>query len=76
MDLSKIKLGVSPLTGNMSIYQYGEDPNESLDKRDAERDVFACVVENKLYSVSIGVLKLYEIPVKPTTKPKEGSDVD
>lgn len=72
MDLTKIKIGFSPLSNNLFIYRHGKDSQLALDKRDAQADVMAAVVEYMMHdapkgaeqTVSFGK-KRYKIRVEP-----------
>jgi hypothetical protein len=48
MVIDKICLGFSNLTGGdgkIYLYRYGKDKNLALEKREAEKDVFAVLIE-------------------------------
>lgn len=71
-DLSKIKIGHSPLTNSLYIYRHGKDPTLALDKREAQQDVIAAVVGYMMHDAPKGASqvfhfsdKSYEITVKP-----------
>lgn len=44
INLSKVKLGYSPLTQRIYLYRHGVNPALALDKREAETDVMAVLV--------------------------------
>lgn len=71
-DLSKIKLGYSPLSKQVYLYRHGKDSRLALDKRDAQADVMAAVVEymmddapKRASQVVMFGKKRFEITVKP-----------
>lgn len=80
MNLNNIKLAVSPLDKKIMMYRHGKDVNRALDKREAERDVMAVLIEYMLDDMPKGAKKQvkfgtqwYEITVKPIES--EDSDV-
>lgn len=50
--IDNIKIGVSPLTGNIHLYRHGKDPSCALEKRDAESDVMYALVQHLWYNTS------------------------
>ena len=46
--LDKISVGYSALTDSIYLFRYGKDKGEALDKRDAEKDVLACITEKMM----------------------------
>lgn len=46
MSLDKVLLGYSPLSDTIYMYRYGKQRNIALDKRNAEADVMAVLVEH------------------------------
>jgi len=78
MDLSKIKIGFSPLSGDLYIFRRGKDPNLALDKREAQRDVIEAVIRYMMHDAPKGASqvfhlgnKSYELTVKPVDRAKE-----
>lgn len=75
--IRQIKLGHSPLTDTIFLYRHGKDPRVALDKREAEADVMAVLVEHMMHNaprgsskvVSFGAQK-YLIKVTPVPKPE------
>jgi len=72
MNLNKIKLGYSPLSDNIYLYRHGKDQNLALDKREAEADVMAVIVEHMMQDAPQGSEKTvqfgdkkYKIKVTP-----------
>lgn len=57
MSLDKIKLGHSPLTDTIFMYRHGADPTLALDKREAEADVMAVLVEHMMHNAPKGSQK-------------------
>jgi len=83
MNLNNIKLAMSPLTKQIMMYRHGKDANTALDKREAERDVMAVLVEYMMDGAPKGAIKRvrfgsqwYEITVKPIEAPSESVVVD
>lgn len=81
MDLSKIKLGHSPLTDSIYIYRHGKDKSVALDKREAEKDVMAVVVQYMMHNTPRGATKKvrlgaqwYEIAVRPVEHQETQND--
>jgi len=75
MIVDKIRLGFSNLTGGdgkIYLYRHGKDKALALEKRDAEQDVFAVLIEFMMDDAPKGSIKkiqfgdkAYEITVKP-----------
>lgn len=81
LDLSKIKIGFSPLSGELFIYRHGKDQHLALDKREAQKDVIAGVIEFMMHDAPKGASqvfhfgpKSYEITVKPCERKASGRD--
>ena len=81
MDLSKIKLGYSPLSDSIYLYRHGKNPNMALDKRPAEADVMAVLVEHMMYGAPKGAEKTvefgdkkYVVRVTPLTEADGGEE--
>lgn len=80
IDLNKIKLGHSPLTDTIFLYRHGKDSALALDKREAEADVMAVLIDHMMHNAPKGSQKVitlgdkqYTIRVTPNTggKPHE-----
>jgi hypothetical protein len=74
MDLEKIKLAHSPLTDTIFLYRHGKDGGLALDKRDADADVMAVLVQSMMYDAPKGSERVvtmdnkqYAIRVTPVT---------
>jgi len=72
MDLKKIKIGFSPLSRQLFIYRHGKNEQVALDKREAQQDVIAALIEYMLDDAPKGASqvfhfsdKSYEVTVKP-----------
>ncbi|GAF89315.1 unnamed protein product [marine sediment metagenome] len=52
--LDKISVGYSGLTDSIYLYRFGKDKGEALDKRDAEKDVLACITEKMMWGADKG----------------------
>lgn len=72
IDLSTIKIGFSSLSCELFIYRHGKDSQLALDKREAQADVMAAVVEYMMHDSPEGASqivrfgeKAFEIQVKP-----------
>jgi hypothetical protein len=52
--LDKISVGYSGLTDSIYLYRFGKDQGEALDKRDAEKDVLACITEKMMWGADKG----------------------
>jgi hypothetical protein len=75
IDLSKIKLGHSPLTDTIFLYRHGKDAALALDKRDAEADVMSVLVAHMMHGAPKGSEKVitlgeqqYTIRVTPNSE--------
>lgn len=78
MKLNTIKLGHSPLTDTIFLYRHGKDPALALDKREAEADVMAVLVEHMMHDAPRGSEKVvtlgdrqYTIRVTPNAEARE-----
>lgn len=78
MNLNAIKLGHSPLTDTIFLYRHGKDPSLALDKREAEADVMAVLVEHMMYDAPRGSEKVvtlgdkqYTIRVTPNAEARD-----
>ena len=74
MNLSRVKLGHSQLTDTIFLYRHGKDPALALDKREAEADVMAVLVEHMMHKAPRGSEKVitlgdrqYTIRVTPNS---------
>lgn len=72
--LENIKLGHSPLTDTIYLYRHGKDPALALDKREAEGDVMAVLIEHMMHQAPDGAEKIvsfgdarYLVRVTPIT---------
>ena len=72
MKLDNIRLGHSPLTDSIFLYRHGKDKELALDKRPADVDVMAVLVEHMMYNAPNGSSKVitlgdkkYTVLVKP-----------
>lgn len=81
MDLSKVKLGYSPLSDSIYLYRHGKNPNMALDKRPAEADVMAVLVEHMMNGAPKGTEKViefgdrrYVLRVTPLTEATDGGE--
>ena len=80
-SLKNIKVGHSPLTNSIYIYSHGDDQNVAEEKRLAESEVVAAVIDMVLYRspengtthVRFGESK-FELQVRPMTD-EEWSEV-
>ncbi len=59
MDMSKIKIGISTLTGKpeMYLFRHGKDPNCALDKRPCEADVMGALVTFMMHNSPKGSIQ-------------------
>lgn len=80
MNLKKVKLGHSPLTDTIFLYRHGKDPALALDKREAEVDVMAVLVEHMMHDAPKGSEKVitlgdkqYMIRVTPNSQISGGT---
>lgn len=76
MDLSKITIGCSPLTGKLYLYRHGKDGAVALDKREATQEVQKAIVDFMMHDAPKGASQKvtfgdgwYEITVRPCEKP-------
>ena len=67
MDLSKIKLGHSPLTDTIFLYRHGKDVGLALDKREAEADVMSVLVAHMMHDAPKGSEKVITLGDKKYT---------
>lgn len=67
MELDKVKLGHSPLTDTIFLYRHGKDPALALDKREAEADVMAVLVEHMMHDAPKGSEKVITLGDKQYT---------
>ena len=67
MELTKIKLGHSPLTDTIFLYRHGKDPDLALDKREAEADVMAVLVAHMMHDAPKGSEKVITLGDKQYT---------
>lgn len=79
--LDKIKLGHSPLTDSIYLYRHGKDPALALEKRAAEADVMAVLVDHMMHGAPKGSFKTitlgerqYEIRVTPVEQQDRGEE--
>jgi len=64
MDLEKVKLGYSPLSDSIYLYRHGKDSNLALEKREAEKDVMAVLVEYMMHNAPKGSEKIVQFGEK------------
>jgi len=62
--LDNIKLGYSPLSDSIYMYRHGKDPGLALDKREAEADVMAVLVQHMMHDAPKGAEKTIEFGTK------------
>ena len=67
MNLKNVKLGHSPLTDTIFLYRHGKDHAFALDKREAEADVMAVVVEHMMHDAPKGSEKVITLGDKQYT---------
>ena len=79
VDLRKIRLGHSPLTDTIFLYRHGKDPGFALDKREAEADVMAVLIDHMMHNAPRGSEKVitlgdkqYTIRVTPNARIEPG----
>lgn len=60
MELKNIKLGYTPLTDRIYLYRHGKNEKVALEKREAEKDVMAVLVEHMMYDAPKGSEKIVE----------------
>lgn len=72
MILNKIALGHSKLTDTIFMYRFGKDPRVALEKRKAEADVIAVLIDHMMHNAPKGSEKVvtlddrqYSIRVEP-----------
>lgn len=58
IDLTRIKLGVSPLTGQIYLFREGKEKGVALDTRPAEKDLFSALVQFMCIDSAQGSSKL------------------
>ena len=75
IGLDKIKIGVSPLTGEIYIYRHGKKEHVALEKRSAEADVMGAFITYMLRGMPKGATKdvtfdrkSYRLTCKPIDK--------
>ena len=83
MDLNKVKLGYTPLSDSIYLYLHGKNPHVALDKREAEADVMAVLVEHMMHGAPKGAEKTvefgdkkYVVRVTPLTEADGGEESD
>lgn len=73
MDLKRVKVATSPITGAINLCAHDDNPARAIEKRDAEEEVVRALVMNILHeqpggnavkTVVFGDLK-FELTVKP-----------
>lgn len=57
MDLSKVGVACSPLSGKLRIVRVGKDPRIALDQRDAEDHIIGAVIEHMMFDSPNGSVK-------------------
>jgi hypothetical protein len=67
MELTKVKLGHSPLTDTIFLYRHGKDPALALDKREADADVMAVLVAHMMHDAPKGSEKVITLGNKQYT---------
>ena len=67
MNLKNVKLGHSPLTDTIFLYRHGKDPAFALDKREAEADVMAVLVDHMMHDAPKGSEKVITLGDKQYT---------
>ena len=72
VDLKKVTIGTSRLTGEVYTFRHGAYPVVALDKRPAEQEMFVALVEHMMFEAPKGASRIvsydggtYEITVKP-----------
>ena len=58
IDLTRIKLGVSPITGQIYLFREGKEKGVALDTRPAEKDLFSALVQFMCLNSAQGSSKL------------------
>lgn len=66
-DLHKIKLSHSPLTDSIFLFRHGAHERVALDKRDAEADVYAVLVEHMMHNAPKGSVRVVALGGKKYT---------
>ena len=61
MDLEKIKIGVSSLTGQLYIYRHGVNESKTLDKRHANQDVIVAFIQYMMHDAPEGAIQEFEV---------------
>lgn len=61
MNLNYLKLGHSPLTDSIFLYRHGKNSTVALDKRYAEHDVMAVLVEHMMHQAPRGSEKVIRL---------------
>lgn len=76
MNLDKVRIGFSPLSGQCFIYRHGKDARIALDKREATAEVQTAIVRLMMHDAPKGAsqqVKLgdewFEISVMPCQRP-------
>lgn len=64
MNLDNVKLGHSPLTDTIFLYRHGKDSGLALDKRPAEADVMAVLVDHMMHQAPKGSEKVITLGAK------------
>lgn len=67
MNLDNVKLGHSPLTDTIFMYRHGKYAALALDKREAEHDVMAVLVEHMMHDAPGGAEKVITLGDKQYT---------
>ena len=67
MNLENVRLGHSPLTDTIFLYRHGKDPAFALDKRGAEADVMAVLVDHMMHDAPNGSEKVITLGDKQYT---------
>jgi len=57
-ELNNIKIGASPLTGEIYLYRHGVKKNVALDKRPAEPDVISATIDHMMHDAPRGAKKI------------------
>lgn len=72
MDMNKITVGASPLTGRLYIYRMGTKKHIALDKREAEPEIITAFVDHMMHDSRDGAIKevqigdtWYEVSARP-----------
>jgi len=67
IDLHKIKLSHSPLTDSIFLFRHGVNERVALDKRNAEADVFAVLIEYMMHNAPNGSVRVVALDGKKYT---------